>query len=308
MEMAFDESSKIWKNGKFIPWAEATLHLASHVVHYGSGVFEGMRCYQTKKGSAIFRLKDHLRRLFDSAKIYRMPIPFSFDTMAEACREILRVNRYDEAYIRPIVYRGYGTLGIDPTSCPVEAAVMAWKWGAYLGQEALENGVDACVSTWRRHAPDTMPALAKAAGNYLNSQLIKLEAKTNGYSEGIALSCDGFLSEGSGENLFVVLKGRIQTPPLASSILPGITRDSVIQIARELDLEVVEKPMPREILYIADEVFFTGTAAEVTPIRSVDRIQIGNGKRGEITERIQERFFRIIKAEAEDRFSWLHFI
>lgn len=306
--MPFDESAKIWKNGKMIPWKDATIHLASHVVHYGSNVFEGIRCYKTKKGSAIFRLEDHIRRLYDSAKIYRMPVPFPEKDLTEACCEVLRVNRYDEAYIRPIVYRGCSALGLDPTPCPVEVAVMVWKWGAYLGREALESGVDVCVSTWHRHAPDTMPALAKAGGNYLNSQLIKLEAKTNNYAEGIALTHNGLLSEGSGENLFVVRKGKIYTPLMASAILPGITRDSVIQLARELGVEVIEQPLPREILYIADEVFFTGTAAEVTPIRSVDRIPVGEGKRGEITTAIQERFFKIIKGEAEDRYSWLHFI
>lgn len=306
--MPFDESAKIWKNGNWIPWKDATIHLASHVVHYGSGVFEGIRCYKTKKGSAIFRLEDHIRRLYDSAKIYRMPVPFPETNLTDACCEVLRVNKYDEAYIRPIVYRGYGELGVDPTSCPVEAAVMVWKWGAYLGREALEIGVDVCVSTWHRHAPDTMPALAKASGNYLNSQLIKLEAKANNYAEGIALTHNGLLSEGSGENLFVVRSGKIHTPPIESAILPGITRDSIIRLARELGIEVVEQPLPREILYIADEVFFTGTAAEVTPIRSVDRIPIGKGKRGEITAAIQNRFFGIIKGEAEDRYSWLHFI
>jgi branched-chain amino acid aminotransferase len=306
--MAFDESSKVWKNGKMIPWKEATLHLASHVVHYGSCVFEGIRCYKTKTGSAVFRLEDHIRRLFDSAKIYRMPIPFSDMEVIHACCDVLRVNGYEEAYIRPIAYRGYGALGLDPENCPVDAAVMAWKWGAYLGQEALESGVDVCVSTWRRHAPDTMPSLAKAGGNYLNSQLIKLEAKTNNYSEGIALTYNGQLSEGSGENLFVVLRGKIHTPPMASAILPGITRDSVLRIAGELGVEIVEQPLPREILYIADEVFFTGTAAEVTPIRSVDRIPVGDGKRGKITALVQERFFQIIQGTTEDRYSWLHYI
>ena len=306
--MPFDESSKIWKNGRMIPWKEATIHLAAHVIHYGSGVFEGIRCYKNDKGSAIFRLKEHLRRLIHSAKIYRMDIPYSLEKLTEACCEVLRVNQYDEAYIRPIVYRGYGALGVDPTPCPVEAAVMAWKWGAYLGAEALQQGVDVCVSTWRRHAPDTMPSLAKANGNYLNSQLIKLEAKTNGYAEGIALTNDGYLSEGSGENLFVVIQGVLHTPPLSSSILPGITRDSVIRIADGLGIPVIQQPLPRESLYTADEAFFTGTAAEVTPIRSVDRIPVGEGKRGPVTAAIQERFFKIISGESEDKHSWLHYI
>jgi branched-chain amino acid aminotransferase len=308
MTMAFDESSKIWKNGTMVPWKDATIHLAAHVIHYGSGVFEGIRCYKMKKGSAIFRLEDHVRRLLHSAKIYRMAVPYSAEQISKACCDIIKVNAYDEAYIRPIVYRGYGALGVDPTACPVEAAVMAWKWGAYLGQEAIENGVDVCVSSWRRNAPDTMPALAKANGNYLNSQLIKLEAKANGYTEGIALTHDGTLSEGSGENIFIVMRGCLYTPPLSSSILPGITRDSVIRIAEELQFPVIEQPLPRESLYTADEAFFTGTAAEVTPIRSVDRIPVGEGKRGPITAAVQERFFQIIKGISEDKHSWLHTI
>jgi branched-chain amino acid aminotransferase len=303
--MPFDESSKIWKDGKWIPWKDATIHIASHVVHYGSSVFEGIRCYKTQKGSAIFRLEDHIRRLFDSAKVYRIPIPHSPETVAEACCEVLRINRYDEAYLRPVVYRGYGALGLDPSACPVETAVFAWKWGVYLGQGSLENGVDACVSSWHRHAPDTMPALAKAGGNYLNSQLIKLEAKANGYAEGIALTHEGLLSEGSGENLFVVLRGSLYTPPLASSILPGITRDSVITIAKELGIEVVQQAIPRETLYLADEVFFTGTAAELTPIRSVDRIPVGAGKRGPVTEALQKCFFGILSGDHEDTHEWL---
>jgi branched-chain amino acid aminotransferase len=304
--MPFDESSQIWKNGRMIPWKDATIHLASHVIHYGSGVFEGIRCYRTKKGPAIFRLEDHVRRLLQSAKIYRMDVPYTAEQIAKACCDVIRLNGYDEGYIRPIVYRGYGALGVDPTSCPVDAAVMAWKWGAYLGQEAIENGVDVCVSSWRRHAPDTMPALAKADGNYLNSQLIKLEAKTNGYAEGIALTSDGTLSEGSGENLFLVIRGCLHTPPLSSSILPGITRDSVIRIAEALHIPVIEQPLPRESLYIADEAFFTGTAAEVTPIRSVDRIPVGEGKRGPVTRAVQEQFFRIIQGTSEDTHSWLY--
>jgi branched-chain amino acid aminotransferase len=308
MIMPFDESSQIWKNGRMVPWKDATIHIASHVIHYGSGVFEGIRCYRTNKGSAVFRLEDHVRRLLQSAKIYRMDVPHTAEQISKACCDVIRINGYDEGYIRPIVYRGYGALGIDPTSCPVDVAVMAWKWGAYLGQEAIENGVDACVSSWRRHAPDTMPALAKADGNYLNSQLIKLEAKTNGYAEGIALTSDGTLSEGSGENLFLVIRGRLHTPPLSSSILPGITRDSVMRIAEALHIPVVEQALPRETLYIAEEAFFTGTAAEVTPIRSVDRIPVGEGKRGPVTRAIQEHFFQILKGTLEDTHSWLHYI
>ncbi|MBN2200604.1 branched-chain amino acid transaminase [bacterium] len=306
--MPFDESLKIWKNGKLVPWPEATLHIASHVVHYGSSVFEGIRCYATDKGSAIFRLEDHIRRLHDSAKIYRMPIPFSEKETVDACVQVVRSNGLKEAYIRPVAWRGYGALGVDPSVCPVDLAVLAWQWGAYLGQEALENGVDVCVSTWRRPAPNTLPTLAKAGANYMNSQLIKMEAKANGFSEGIALTVNGQLSEGSGENLFVVRGGRMLTPPLSASILPGLTRDSVMTLAAELGIAVSEEPLPREILAVADEAFFTGTAAEVTPIRSVDRIPVGNGKRGPVTAAIQSRFFDLIHGKAADSHSWLHFI
>ena len=306
--MAFDDTSKVWKNGQFINWKDATVHVASHVIHYGSSVFEGARCYKTKKGSAIFRLPDHTQRLLNSAKIYRMDIPYSLEEINEACREVVRVNGYEEAYLRPIAYRGYGTLGVDPTNCPVDVAILTWKWGTYLGVEALENGVDVKISTWNRFAPNTMPTLAKAGANYMNSQLIKLEAKADGYSEGIALTDRGTISEGSGENLFVITQGKIITPPSVDAILPGITRDSAVQIAHELGYEVIEQTIPREMLYIADEVFFTGTAAEVTPVRSVDRIQIGAGKRGPITEKIQKRFFDILSGELEDQYGWLDYI
>lgn len=306
--MAFDEKSKIWKNGEFINWNDATIHVASHVIHYGSSVFEGARCYKTKKGSAIFRLADHNRRLLNSAKIYRMDIPYSLEEINEACREVVRINGYEEAYLRPVAYRGYGTLGVDPTNCPVDLAILTWKWGTYLGAEALENGVDVKISTWNRFAPNTMPTLAKAGANYMNSQLIKLEAKTDGYSEGIALTDRGTISEGSGENLFVINRGKIITPPAVDAILPGITRDSAVQIAHELGYEVIEQTILREMLYIADEVFFTGTAAEVTPVRSVDRIRVGEGKRGPITEKIQKRFFGILSGELEDKHGWLDYI
>jgi branched-chain amino acid aminotransferase len=306
--MSFDENVRVWKNGKFIPWKEATLHVASHVVHYGTSVFEGVRCYKTPKGSAIFRLKEHTERLFNSAKIYRMPISFTQEAVNEACKEILRINRYDEAYIRPVIYRGYGALGVDPSKCPVDAVILTWKWGAYLGQEALEKGVDVRVSSWNRSAPNTMPTLAKAGANYMNSQLIKMEAMLDGYSEGIALTDSGTVSEGSGENLFLVRKGKIFTPPFSSAILPGITRDSVIQIAADLGIELSEQAIPREMLYIADEVFFTGTAAEITPIKSVDRISVGSGSRGPVTRAIQERFFNILSCETDDSRGWLDFI
>jgi len=303
--MGFDESSKVWKNGELIPWNQATLHVASHVVHYGSSVFEGIRCYKVKNGSAIFRLTDHLKRLLASAKIYRMPVPYSLAELAEACKWVIRANGYDEAYIRPVIYRGYGALGVDPTPCPVDTVILTWKWGAYLGPEALEKGVDVCTATWHRNAPNTMPTLAKAGGNYLNSQLIKLEAKTNGYDEGIALTSEGLLSEGSGENLFIVYKNKLWTTPLCASILPGITRDTVFHIAKDLGIEIVEQSLPRELLYIADEAFFTGTAAEITPIRSVDRIPIGEGKRGKVTQAIQTRFYEILSGKVKDEYGWL---
>ena len=306
--MPFDESAKVWKNGKFIAWKDATCHIASHVLHYGSSIFEGARCYKTKKGSAIFRLNDHTQRLFNSAKIYRMDLGFTQDQISEACKEICRINGFEEAYIRPFAYRGYGALGVDPKSCPVEVAILSWKWGAYLGAEALENGVDVKISTWNRFAPNTMPALAKCGANYVNSQLIKMEALQDGYAEGIALTDKGTLSEGSGENLFIITKGKIYTTPMSSSILPGITRDSVFKIADSLGYEVIEQVLPRELLYIADEVFFTGTAAEITPIRSVDKITIGSGKRGPVTEAIQTKFFGILSGEEDDVYGWLDFI
>jgi branched-chain amino acid aminotransferase len=306
--MAFDESVKVWKNGKIISWNDATLHLASHVVHYGSSVFEGIRCYKTPKGSAIFRLKDHTERLFNSAKIYRMDIPFNPEEINQACRELLRVNRFEEGYLRPLVYRGYGTLGVDPTHCPVDVAVMTWKWGAYLGKEALEKGVDVRVSSWNRSAPNTFPTLAKAGANYMNSQLIKMEAIQDGYAEGIALTDSGTVSEGSGENIFLVHKGKVYTPPLSSAVLPGITRDSVIRIIEDLDLGLEEQAVPREMLYIADEVFFTGTAAEITPIRSIDKIQVGKGSRGPVTQAIQDKFFGILSGTVKDGRGWLDFI
>jgi branched-chain amino acid aminotransferase len=306
--MAFDETLKVWKNGKIIPWNEATIHVASHVVHYGSSVFEGIRCYHTKSGSAIFRLTDHVQRLFDSAKIYRMPIIHSADEIRKACKDVVRANAFEEAYVRPVVFRGYGALGVDPSSCPVDTFILTWKWGAYLGKEGLERGVDVKISSWKRLAPNTLPTMAKAGANYMSSQLMKLEAIADGYAESIALTDQGFLSEGSGENLFVVMKGKLFTPPMSASILNGITRDSVIRIAKELGFDVLEQNLPRESLYLADEVFFTGTAAEVTPIRSVDRVQVGSGGRGPITAAIQTRFFDIISGKSEDRYGWLDYL
>lgn len=303
--MSFKEDGFVWMNGKMVPWEDATIHVASHVVHYGSSVFEGIRAYENKKGSAVFRLDAHIERLFNSAKIYRMEIPFSFDEICKACIETIKANGMKSCYIRPVVYRGYAKLGVDPLPNPVDVAILVWDWGKYLGDEALEQGVDVHISSWRRMAPDTFPSMAKSGGNYMNGQLIKMEAVLNGYVEGIALDAYGYISEGSGENLFLVKKGILYTPPISSCILPGITRESVIQIARDKGIEVREENILREALYLADELFFVGTAAEITPIRSVDKIPIGKGKRGEITKLLQEEFFGIIKGEKEDKWNWL---
>ena len=304
----FDETLKIWFSGKFIDWKDATIHICSHVVHYGSSVFEGIRCYNTAQGAAAFRLNDHIKRLFNSAKIYRIEIPFSEQEVFDACLETLRMNKQQEAYIRPIVFRGYDSLGVDPRSCPVETVIITWAWGAYLGEEAINVGVDVRVSSWNRMAPNTFPALAKCGANYMNSQLIKQEALIDGYIEGIALDTAGYVSEGSGENIFLIMNGKLITPPLGASVLPGITRDSVIRIATDFGYEVIEQIIPREMLYIADEVFFTGSAAEVSPIKSIDRIPIGKGRRGPITEKIQRRFFDIIEGKVEDPYGWLTFV
>ncbi len=299
-------TGKIWHNGKFIDWNDAKVHVMSHVLHYGSSVFEGLRCYATPAGPAIFRGREHMRRLLDSAKIYRMAIPFPLDELVTATHDVVRLNKMDSCYIRPLAFRGYGDLGVLPTKdTPVEVFVGCWEWGRYLGVEAMEQGVDVCISSWTRLGPNTLPTLSKAGANYMNSQLIRMEAAVNGYSEGIALDVSGFVSEGSGENVFVVRDGRMLTPPLGASVLPGITRDSVITLAREAGIEVVETLVPRELLYIADEVFFTGTAAEVTPVRSVDKIQIGAGRRGPITERLQREFFDIVEGKKADRHGWL---
>lgn len=303
-----DEQGKIWFNGKFVDWWDAKIHVMSHVVHYGTSIFEGIRCYATKRGSAIFRLSDHIKRFFDSTKIYRIPIPFSQQEIEQACIEVVKVNKLRSAYIRPLVFRGYNTLGVDPSACPVEVAIAVLNWGAYLGEEAISKGVDVRVSSWQRMHPNTHPALAKAGANYMNSQLIKLEAKMDNYAEGIALSSSGYLSEGSGENIFLVRNNEIFTPTMGSSILPGITRDSVIKIAREFGYEVIQTIIPREMLYIADELFFTGTAAEVSPIRSVDKVVIGTGRRGPVTEKIQRRFFDIIETGDDGNYGWLTFI
>ena len=306
--MAFDESGKIWFNGEFVDWKEANIHALSHVVHYGSSVFEGIRCYNTKNGPAVFRLAEHVQRLFNSAKIYRMEIPHSQEDFCQAILDTIKINQLDACYIRPAIFRGYAELGVYPLNCPVESIIAVWAWGKYLGEEALENGVDVGVSTWRRMAPNTMPNMAKAGSNYMNSQLAKMEAVANNYDEAIMLDYQGMVSEGSGENIFIVKDGVLHTPPRASSLLDGITRNSIITLAREIDLEVKEEELPREMLYIADEIFLSGTAAEVTPIRSVDRITVGNGKRGEITKKLQEGFFAILEGNAEDKYGWLTFI
>jgi branched-chain amino acid aminotransferase len=303
--MTFPKSDVIWMNGKLVPWDDANIHIASHVIHYGSAVFEGVRCYNTPEGPAIFRLDAHTERLFNSAKIYRMDMPYTFEELSRAQLETVAANKKDACYIRPIVYRGYEQLGVNPFPCPVEVAILVWDWGRYLGQEALETGVDVCVSSWARIAPNTLPAMAKTAANYMNSQLIKMEAIKAGYVEGIALDSDGYLSEGSGENLFLVKNGTLLTPPLVSSVLPGITRDTVVQLARRLRIPVEEARLPREMLYISDEVFMTGTAAEITPVRSVDKITIGKGARGPVTEALQKAFFDVIECRVPDEFGWL---
>jgi branched-chain amino acid aminotransferase len=306
--MPITPTKYIWFNGELVPWEKATVHVMTHALHYGSSVFEGIRCYDTPKGPAIFRLTPHTRRLFDSAKIYRMDIPYSRAEINEACKAVIRENGLKSAYLRPLVWRGYGEIGVFPLKNPVEVMVAAIQWGAYLGAEALEKGVDVAVSSWTRVAPNTLPATAKAGGNYLSSQLIVMEAQRHGYAEGIALDVTGNLSEGSGENLFVIRDGVLFTPPITAAILPGITRDAVMTLARHLGYEVREQPLPREALYIADELFFTGTAAEVSPIRSVDGITIGEGRRGPITTAIQKAFFGLFSGETEDRWGWLEYV
>jgi len=304
--MAVQKTSRIWHNGKFIAWDDARIHVLSHVVSYGSSVFEGIRCYDTPAGPAIFRLKEHIQRLLNSAKIYRMEVGFTLEQLMDAMRELVRVNHNAACYLRPIILRGLGDMGVHAGNCPIEVYLATWEWGKYLGKDALESGVDVCVSSWNRFAPNTLPAMAKAGANYMNSQLVRMEAVANGYHEGIALDVNGLVSEGSGENIFVVSNGTIYTPPIGCSVLPGITRDSVVQLARDLNLPVVEQAIAREALYIADEVFFTGTAAEITPIRSVDKITVGAGHRGPVTQALQEEFFAIIEGRKQDRRGWLY--
>src|SRR5437868_8441343 len=301
--MAIVPSDKIWHNGKLIDWHDATIHVMSHVVNYGSAIFEGIRCYQQPNGPAIFRADEHIQRLLNSAKIYRIELEYSLDELVQAMVELVQVNGVSPCYIRPIVLRGYGELGVNPFNSPIEVYIANYAWGKYLGKG--DEGVDVCVSSWNRIAPNTMPAMAKSGANYMNSQLIKMEAIMNGYVEGIALDVNGYVSEGSGENLFVVRNGTLLTAPLGNSVLPGITRDSVLRLAYELKIPVVEQVIPRELLYIADEVFLTGTAAEITPVRSVDKISVGKGILGPITKKVLHAFYAIIKGEAPDRFNWL---
>lgn len=305
--MPIKASEWIWHNGRLVPWADARVHVLTHALHYGSSVFEGIRVYATQRGAAIFRLQAHTRRLLESARIHRIEVPWSAGEIDDACKEVVcRNDLLKGAYIRPIVYRGYGEVGLaPPPGLPVELAIAAWEWGAYLGADALQNGVDVCVSSWQRVAPNTIPALAKAGGNYLSSTLVSMEARQRGFAEGIALASDGTISEGAGENIFLVRDGVIYTPPSAASILTGITRDTVITLARAAGLEVKERSMPRELLYIADEIFLTGTAAEITPVRSVDHVAVGNGQRGPVTQRLQDAFFGLFDGRTIDQWGWL---
>jgi len=302
--MAIQKTEKIWHNGKLIAWDDARIHVMSHVIHYGSSVFEGVRCYAPPSGPAIFRAQEHAQRLLDSAKVYRIDVDFTREDIVKAMCDVVANNGVWPCYVRPVVLRGYGEAGVNPFNSPTEVYVVNYPWGKYLGADA-ETGCDVCVSSWTRLAPNTLPAMAKAGANYMNSQLMKMEALANGYSEGIALDTAGYVSEGSGENIFVVRDGKIHTPPLGASVLPGITRDSVLLLARELGIPLVETIIPRELLYIADEVFFSGTAAEITPIRSIDRIPIGKGRRGPVAEKLQKEFFAIVNGTKPDRYSWL---
>ncbi|MEO0095009.1 MAG: branched-chain amino acid transaminase [candidate division WOR-3 bacterium] len=303
--MAMPKSEYIWMDGNFVKWDDAKIHILSHVIHYGTGVFEGLRCYDTPKGSVLFRLKEHTERLFNSAKIYRMEIPFTKEQINNVIIELIKKNGLKSAYVRPIVYRGYNELGVNPFPCPVCVAIATLQWGKYLGADALEQGIDVMISSWNRMAPNTFPAMAKCSANYMNSQLIKMEAMVYGFVEGIALDNTGYVSEGSGENIFAVKNGVVYTPPLHACILPGITRDTVIQLCKDLGIPLVQEMLNREFLYLADEVFFTGSAAEVTPIRSIDKIQIGAGKAGPITRKLQKYFFDIIEGRIEDKHGWL---
>lgn len=307
--MSWDSNGgKIWMDGEFVDWNDAQISVLSHVVHYGSSVFEGIRCYENPKGSAIFRLDEHVERLFNSAKIYKMDIPFTQEDISKAIKDTIAINNLKSCYIRPVTYRGYKELGVNPLNCPINTAIAVWEWGKYLGTEAMENGVDIAVSSWRRMAPDTMPSMAKAGANYMNAQLAKIEAIERGFDEAIMLDYHGYIGEGSGENIFLIKDDIIYTPTLASSILKGITRDSVMTIAKDFGYEVREEQIPREFAYLSDEVFFTGTAAEVTPVRSIDNITIGKGKIGPISKEIQSEFFNIVEAKEEDKYNWLTYL
>lgn len=305
--MPINKVDKIWMNGKLVNWDDAKIHVLSHVVHYGSSWFEGIRCYETKRGSAIFRFEEHLRRLYDSTKIYRAPIPYTMKQIEEATKETIRANKLKACYIRPVAYRGYGDVGVNPLGCPVDVIIAVWEWGAYLGKEALEKGIEVCVSSWQRPAPNTIPTMAKSGGNYLSSQLIKMEALARGFTEGIALDASGNISEGSGENIFLVRDKVIYTPPLVAALLPGITRVTVMTLAKDAGYEVREINIPKEMLFTADEVFFTGTAAEITPIHAIDKIIVGEGKPGPVTRSLQEAFFDIVH-NANDKYNWLNFV
>lgn len=303
--MPFNKVEYIWMNGEMVKWDDAKIHVLSHVVHYGSSLFEGARCYKTESGPAVFRHQEHIDRLWNSAKIYRMEIPFTKEDISEAIFDLIRINKLNACYIRPVVYRGYDSLGVDPRPCPVDVTIAVWPWGKYLGPEALEKGVKVCISSWNRNAPNTTPMMAKAGANYMSGQLIKMEALARGYTEGIALDVHGYVSEGSGENIFMVSNGVLVTPPFSASVLPGITRRSIIKLAVDMGIKVIEENIPREALYIADEIFFTGSAAEVTPIAEIDELKIGSGSRGPITEKLQSAFFDIIEGRAEDKYGWL---
>jgi branched-chain amino acid aminotransferase len=305
--MALKSVDKIWMNGKFVDWDDAKIHVLSHVIHYGSSFFEGIRCYKTSRGSAIFRLDDHVKRLINSAKIFKAEIPYHFDEICEAIIETIKINYLEACYVRPIAYRAYGDLNVNPLKNPVDLTIAAYEWGSYLGKGAVENGIEVCVSSWQRSSPNSMPTMAKTGGAYMNSQLIKMEAIENGFSEGIALDQNGYISEGSGENVFLVLDGIVYTPQITNSILPGITRASVIRLARDMGYEVIEANLMREKLYIAEELFFTGTAAEITPIRSIDRNIVGNGSTGKVTKSLQTAFFDVVE-NANDKYGWLTFI
>ncbi len=304
------ENEFIWQNGSLVKWKNAKVHVLTHALHYGSSVFEGIRVYKTDKGGTFFRLDDHLKRLYNSAKIYHINIPFTIEILKDACKEVVNRNNLNNgAYVRPVAFKGYGEMGVaGMMDAPAECAIAAWEWGTYLGDKALENGVDVCVSSWNRVAPNTIPTLAKAGGNYLSSSLITIEARKNGYSEGIALNTEGYVSEGAGENIFIALDGELYTPPLSSAILAGLTRDTVLKIADKLGLKVSQESIPREMLYIADEIFLTGTAVEITPVKSVDGYQVGNGQRGPMTKKVQDEFFGLFNGATVDNYDWLELI